>query len=217
MPQNSQVRTYERNATVVFRKTKDAFGGLSNMAMGFPIDIYGRRYWTSEALYQACRFPHMPRVQELVVSQRNPITAKMKSRSYHYDSRGDWDRVRVATMRWCLRAKLLRNWGDFSVLLLESGDRSIVEESRNDTYWGAKQKDNGTLEGVNALGRLLMELREKLKSDPESLRRIHPLPITDFLLFQKPVPVLEVECNIAQTDTNWEIYKGCSPELNPGS
>ena len=193
-----QVRTYERNQSVVFRKTKEAFGGLSNMATGFPIDIYSRRYWTSEALYQACRFPHMPKVQELVVSQRSPIAAKMKARTFHGDSRGDWDQVRVATMRWCIRAKLLRNWSDFSVLLLESGDQPIVEESSMDTFWGAKMKDNGTLEGINALGRLMMELREVLKNDPKSLQRIQPVPITNFLLFQQQVPVLEAECNPSQ-------------------
>ena len=199
MRQFNQIRTYDREASVVFKKTKDVFGGLSNMAAGFPIDIYGRRYWTSEVLYQACRFPHMPKVQELVVNQRSPMTAKMKSRSYHDDSRGDWTQVRIATMKWCLGAKLVRNWSGFSELLLESGNRPIVEESRKDTFWGAKSRDNGTLEGVNALGRLLMELREKLKCDPESLLRVEPVKIDDFLLFSKPIPVLESECDFLPT------------------
>lgn len=191
MTQTSQIRTYERDSSVVFRKTKETFGGLSNMAGGFPIDINGQRYRTSEALYQACRYPHMPEIQELVVRQRSPMTAKMKSRPYRKDSRSDWDQVRVATMKWCLRAKLLQNWHDFSALLLETGERPIVEESGKDAFWGAKPKENGMLEGTNVLGRLLMELREKLKNDPESLRRVAPVPISNFLLFNKPVPVLE--------------------------
>ena len=201
MTRASQIRTYERDSSVVFRKTREAFGGLSNMAGGFPIDINGRRYRTSEVLYQACRYPHMPEIQELVVSQRSPMTAKMKSRPYRKDSRSDWDQVRVATMKWCLRAKLLQNWCDFSALLLETGERPIVEESGKDAFWGAKPKENGTLEGTNVLGRLLMELREKLKNDPESLRRIEPVPIRNFLLFDKPVPVLEGGNGHQQTNT----------------
>ena len=201
MTRTRQIRTYERDSSVVFIKTREAFGGLSNMAGGFPIDINGRRYRTSEALYQACRYPHMPEIQELVVSQRSPMTAKMKSRPYRKDSRSDWDQVRVATMKWCLRAKLLQNWHDFSALLLETGERPIVEESGKDAFWGAKPKENGTLEGVNVLGRLLMELREKLKNDPESLRRVAPVPIPNFLLFDKPVPVLEGGDDLQQINT----------------
>ena len=64
-------------------------------------------------------------------------------------------------MRWCLRVKLAQIWDEFSRLLLATGDRPIVEESRKDEFWGAKVVNTDTLVGVNALGRLLMELREK--------------------------------------------------------
>src|SRR2546426_7568195 len=40
---------------------------------------------------------------------------------------------------------------------------SIVEDSRKDDFWGAKASDEGTLVGMNVLGRLLMELREDLR------------------------------------------------------
>ena len=180
---SDQTRSYARSESVVFLKTNEAFGGLSNMAGGFPLHVNGLRIFTSEALYQACRFPHRPEVQRLIIGQASPMTAKMKSKPYRHDSRPDWDQVRVKIMRWSLRVKLAQNWVKFSDLLLATGDRPIVEESRKDDFWGAKSIDEHTLVGTNVLGRLLMELREAVKNDEhDSLLRVEPLAIPDFLL-----------------------------------
>jgi type I restriction enzyme S subunit len=54
MADRSQVRSYRVADCVVFRKTNTRFGGLSNMAPGFPLEVNGIRILTSEALYQAC-------------------------------------------------------------------------------------------------------------------------------------------------------------------
>ena len=184
----SQTRTYDRSSSVVFRKTRETFGGLSNMAGGFPLLVSGVRIRTSEALYQACRFPHLPDVQRLIIAQRSPMTAKMKSKPYRHDSRRDWNRVRVNVMRWCLRVKLAQNLEFFSKLLLDTGDRAIVEQSRKDDFWGAKPVDDRTLVGMNVIGRLLMELREFVKAEPEkNLRRVEPLLIPNFLLGGRPI------------------------------
>jgi type I restriction enzyme S subunit len=47
--------------------------------------------------------------------------------------------------------KLAQNWKEFSRLLLATGDRAIVEESRKDDFWGAKVVDGNTLTGTNVL------------------------------------------------------------------
>lgn len=191
-PYNNQTRVYDRETSVVFLKTKERFGGLSNMAAGFPLRVNGVRIKTSEALYQACRFPHMPEVQQLIIGENSPMTAKMRSKPYRRVSRHDWDFVRVKIMRWCLRVKLAQNWREFGRLLLTTGDRPIVEQSSKDDFWGAKVADDGTLVGMNVLGRLLMELREHLKGDEaESLRFIEPLAISEFLLFGQPIEAVE--------------------------
>ena len=185
---NRQIRTYYRPDSIVFLKTKEAFGGLSNMAGGFPLFVNGIPIRTSEALYQACRFPHLPAVQRLIIEQRSPMTAKMKSRKHHQDSRQDWDWVRVKIMRWCLRVKLIQNWHTFSELLLETGGQPIVEQSHKDDFWGAKPVDKYTLVGVNALGRLLMELREDVKTEgQEAFLQVEPLDILDFLFNGRPI------------------------------
>ena len=183
--QRNQVRTYERAASIVFLKTKDQFGGLSNMAPGFPLKVNGINIRSSEALYQACRFPHRSDLQSLVIKQKSPMTAKMKTKPYRNLTRPDWVRVRIEIMRWCLRVKLAQNWLNFSSLLIETGDRFIVEQSRKDDFWGAiPDKHDEILIGRNALGRLLMELREAITapSAPDALLTVEPINIPDFKL-----------------------------------
>ena len=186
------LRTYARNEAVVFCKTKEAFGGFSNMASGYPLHINGVRILTSEALYQACRFPRRPEVQQEILRQHSPMTAKMASRSHHEDSRPDWGDVRIPIMRWCLRVKLAQHTETFGRLLLATGDRAIVEQSYKDDYWGAKPNGD-TLIGQNVLGRLLMELRENLKNDEKgTLKAVSSPHIPDFLLFGKPIETITI-------------------------
>lgn len=194
--QPKNIRTYIRDDCIVFLKTKESFGGLSNMAGGYPIRVNGIHIRSSEALYQACRFPHLPEVQETILQQISPMTAKMKGKPFRKDSRPDWYQVRVPIMRWCLRAKLACNIDSFGRLLLATNENSIVEESRKDSYWGAKPSDDGTLVGENVLGRLLMELREELNKNPEGdFSKVNPLRIDNFLLLNQPVETVTAFMN----------------------
>lgn len=175
------LRTYDRAHCVVFHKTRDAFGALSNMAAGFPLHIEGFEIPTSEALYQACRFPHLPKIQKLIIEQRSPMTAKMKSKLYRKQTREDWDAVRVGIMKWCLKIKLAQHWHHFGEVLLSTGTKPVVEQSRRDEFWGAIPDPKGNLlVGSNVLGRLLMDIRERLKNNPGEFSIISPLPITGF-------------------------------------
>ena len=198
----TELRTYRRDEAICFRKTAEAFGGLSNMAPGFPIFILDQRVRTSEALYQACRFPHMPEIQSLILNESSPMTAKMRSKPFREESRPDWDQVRVPIMKWCLRLKLIYNWASFSDLLLSTDRNPIVEDSRKDAFWGAKEnEDSAILTGSNVLGRLLMELREILRSEPERLKVVQPVPISNFLLLGQSLPSITLNATEA---TVWE-------------
>jgi len=184
-----ETRTYNRRECITFRKTAERFGGLSNMAGGYLLNVNGVRILTSEALYQACRFPHLPEVQRQIIGERSPMTAKMKSKPYRGDnSRPDWDMRRTKIMCWCLQVKLVQNWDKFSKLLLETGDLPVVEDSRKDDFWGAKPEDEEILVGANVLGRLLMQLREQVKNgEITSQTIIKPLHIPDFLLYGRAI------------------------------
>ena len=194
MQNHRQMRTYVASEAVVFRKTREQFGGLSNMAAGFPLLVNGIPIRTSEALYQACRFPRRPDLQRVIIDQRSPMTAKMKGKPHRAESRRNWDHVRASIMRWCLCVKLAQHWSNFSELLLSTGDKPIVEESRKDDYWAAKRLDDGTLVGINALGQLLMELREELRwYDAARFHRVEPLDIDDFRILGEPIHLVEVD------------------------
>lgn len=154
--------TYQRSNCVTFRKTKDPFGAMSNMATGYSIWIEDNLVPSSEAPYQASRFPTGPDLQSLIFSQKSPILSKRMAQSFPDLSRKDWNKVRVSTMRWCLRAKLY-NSRYFHDLLMSTGGSIIVEESGKDRFWGAVPQTDEILQGHNALGRLLMALRRDIR------------------------------------------------------
>ena len=183
---NSQLRRYNPEGAAVFRIVRERWGGLSNFG-AYPLEVNGVAIPTSEALYQACRFPQDPSLQELVISQPNPMAAKIEANAASNRTRADWFGINVRLMRWVLRVKLACNYESFGDLLESTGEMPIVEYSRRDRFWGA-QVQGGQLVGVNALGRMLMELREKYRMDGRgTLRRVSPPDIPDFLLYGEPI------------------------------
>ncbi len=185
---NSQIYIYRAKESIVFQKNEDAFGALSNMAAGFPLIVNATPIRTTEALYQACRFPNHPDVQREIIGQKSPLAAKYKSRAHLSKTRLDWEHVKVSVMHWCLRVKLAQNWESFGQILLSTGEFPIVEQSKVDPFWGAKPDLSGALTGQNVLGRLLMELRQDLRRDEsQALRIVEPLQIERFYLYGKPI------------------------------
>jgi ribA/ribD-fused uncharacterized protein len=191
MEPENQNSIYNRNECALFLRTQEHFGGLSNMAESYPLSVNGIHIPTSEALYQACRFPHRPELQKVIIGQKSPMTAKMKSKPYRQDSRPDWDTVRVEVMWWCLRVKLAQHWEKFGALLLSTNDKPIVEESYRDQFWGAKPVNETTLVGMNVLGQLLTTLRDLLKgSNLDTLQSVAPPALSQFFLIDKPIDII---------------------------
>ena len=158
-------RTYNLNDKniVFFKKTKEKWGGLSNMAGGYPLFINNILIYSSEALYQAMKFPKFPDIQLQIISQKNPMHSKMIARKNKDLVRIDWDLIKIKIMRWVLLIKLMFNYESFGNLLRETGNKKIVELSSKDKFWGAVlvDKQNMIAKGENVLGRLLMEIRNK--------------------------------------------------------
>ena len=168
-------KTYDLVNCATFCKTKDRFGGLSNMAGGFPLIVNEIPIRTSEALYQACRFPDHPEVQAEIIKQASPMAAKLVIKPFVHLTRDDWIDVRVDVMRWALSVKLLQSFVSFGDLLVSTNNLPIVELSMKDDFWGAKPQRDGTLVGQNVLGCLLTELREMFSEDPFPLLFVDPL------------------------------------------
>ena len=200
-----KMRVYRPDEVVVFQKTREAFGGLSNMAAGFPLVVNGAAIRTSEALYQSCRFPLRPDIQQEIIDKHSPMAAKMRGRKFIEETRSDWNRIQIKVMRWCLRVKLAQNEETFGDLLLSTEGKPIVEKkAKKDLFWGTNLQEDGTLKGANFLGRLLMELREELQNDSTgALRVVEPLPISDFLLLGEPIGLVKAPVSEAGVKEEW--------------
>ena len=140
------------------------------------------------------------------------MTAKMVGKPFRDDFRPDWDTSSTKIMRWCLRVKLAQNFERFSSLLLATGDRPIVEQSRKDDFWGAKPESPSRLIGANVLGRLLMELREIARENGEVFRNVAPLELPDFTLYGRPIEAIGAPAKAAPGQTRVpEVPQAPSP------
>lgn len=199
-----EIRTYNTEDAIVFRKTTEAFGGLSKMASGYALYINEIIIPSSEHLYQAMRYPTNPEIQHEIIIQDNAMKAKMVSNKYKAQfSRPDWKKIQVKVMRWALEIKLAQNWNKFSSLLKETHDKSIVEFATDDKIWGAKPYGTNELMGTNALGRLLMELREKYVMTNNRLYCVNPPNVPALLLYNQHIDII---CDDAIIDFQNESY-----------
>ena len=186
---DANLRKYNYKDIITFAKTDGKFGGLSNMSPGFTLFINEVNIQSSEILYQACKFSLFPNIQEEIMKTQNPMDAKKISRRYQQYVRQDWEKIKFKVMRWCLETKLIQNFDKFSELLLNTDNKIIVEFSKSDNIWGAVPTENkNILEGKNALGRLLMELRYKIQANELNENSvIYPLAISGFNLYDYPI------------------------------
>lgn len=186
------VRIYDKLRTVSFRKTDQPYGGLSNMAPGYPI-IWGIIIVrTSEALYQALKFPHHIDIQRSILLEKSPMVAKWISRKYDNYRRSDWDDIQFKMMKLCLELKLTNNWAKFGDLLLSTSSKDIVEYSPVDKVWSAV--DMGAFfTGQNVLGRLLMALRQDYIYERPP-QKVYLPPISDVSLLG--IDISDVDVNV---------------------
>jgi ribA/ribD-fused uncharacterized protein len=140
---------------ILFYGVKDEYGAFSNFAP-FPIRLNGRTWPTTEHYFQAQKFPGSSHEEEIRRATSPMIAARM-GRSRKRPLRRDWESAKDGIMLEALRAKFSQH-PDLRKLLLETGDRPLVEHTANDQYWA----DGGDGSGRNRLGELLMRLREEL-------------------------------------------------------
>ena len=144
-----------------FRRSREQWGEFSNMCSGYPLDVNGIRFQSSEGLYQALKFPHDVLHQELISVASNGYVAKVVSYAADSPIRPDWDDAKLDAMRLTLAIKFSQHPALVDVLM-STGDRPIVESSNKDAFWGAIPGVSG-FRGDNHLGELLMDLRNAIR------------------------------------------------------
>jgi ribA/ribD-fused uncharacterized protein len=139
-----------------FYSTRDEHGCFSNFAP-YPVEIGGQRWPTSEHYFQAQKFEDAAHREE-IRKAKSPMIAARMGRSRKKKLRPDWEAVKDDVMRQAVLAKFTQH-EDIRTVLLATGTAAIVEHTENDGYWG----DGGDGSGRNMLGRILMEVRERLR------------------------------------------------------
>lgn len=95
--------------------------------------------------------------QQRIMAAPTPGQAKRLGRQC--PMREDWDSIRINVMRDLLRWKFTRGT-ELASQLLATGDQLLVEGNNwHDQFWGVCAGD-----GENWLGRLLMQVRDELRS-----------------------------------------------------
>lgn len=150
---------YKEDQSISFFKTRERWGEFSNMHNDFPLTYLGKVWQSSEALYQALRFPGRLDIQEEVRLVPNSMAAKRKAYEYISETRPDWQEVKVGLMEQVVRLKLEQHKATFRILFGQTFERPIVEKSFGDDFWGARPDGSGYLNGANKLGLIWMLLR----------------------------------------------------------
>ena len=141
---------------IYFYRTNGEFGEFSNFAP-FPIMLKGIIWPTTEHYFQAQKFAGT-RHEEAVRIAASPMAAAKMGRDRARPLRPDWESVKDDLMRQAVLAKFQQH-PDLLKLLLSTGDADIVEHTSSDAYWG----DGGDGSGKNMLGKILVEVRQKLR------------------------------------------------------
>jgi ribA/ribD-fused uncharacterized protein len=143
------------------REFKDEYRWLSNFWFS-PIWYEGLNYPTVEHAYQAAKSTS-PEVREQFSKLSTPSQAKRRGKLV--DLRPDWEQVKRDVMRDLLYLKF-KSHILLQQKLLETGD-ALLEEGNtwHDVYWGISPPGSG--KGENWLGKLLMQVREQLRNEPQ--------------------------------------------------
>jgi ribA/ribD-fused uncharacterized protein len=146
---------------------RGAYHFLSNFAPA-QVKLDGLRFPTVEHAYQAAKTQDRQE-RERILGASTPDLARKMGRKL--SQRPDWPEMKVKIMQDLVWQKF-DSRPDLAKLLLATGDNELVEENTwHDNFWGdCRCSRCAELTGQNWLGRILMEVRERLRRegpDPE--------------------------------------------------
>jgi len=153
--------TSSRERIRFYSNREEPYGCFSNFSHhGFELD--GASWPTSEHYFQAQKFAGRE-YAERIRRAPNPMEAARLGRVRDVPLRPDWDQVKNESMRRAVWQKF-KTHPELQAVLLATGDAEIIEAAPNDAYWGAGADGRGR----NELGKILMEVRDKLRAEASS-------------------------------------------------
>ena len=142
------------NAVLVSRV--DAANPLASYSKhGFHLDD---AHWPSvEHYYQAMKFEDAA-IREQIRAAPHPAQAAKIARRRRRRIRKGWDDVKEVYMTRATYTKC-RTHGEVADALIATGDKTIIETSQYDYYWGCGRDTRGR----NVYGRVLTNVRRRLR------------------------------------------------------
>jgi N-glycosidase YbiA len=137
---------------IYFYRVNELYGEFSNFSK-HPFEVDGKKWPTSEHYFQAHKFTGTIHEETVRLAASAKEAARI-GRDRSLPMRPDWEDVKLEVMRSALRHKFNAH-PTLVQLLLSTGDEEIIEQTTDDMYWGCGTRRDG----LNMLGRLLMELR----------------------------------------------------------
>jgi hypothetical protein len=121
-----------------FTRTEEWFELSNFYPYGFEED---GKYWpTVEHYFQVMKFEDEA-YREKIRKTPAPERAKQLGRSRKVPIRRNWDNIRDDVMLHALRKKFAHP--DMRKVLLQTGQRELIENSPYDSYWGRREKSQG--------------------------------------------------------------------------
>jgi len=148
-------RTNRPSAAVPGEQTLGSLYWMSNFYAA-PIIYHGRRYPSSEHLYQALKFSGTDDAwAEEIRKAPTTTVAKRMGNSREHTRRADWDNERVQTMEDVVTLKFEQH-PSLRLKLMDTGRAELMEDARSDRFWGAGTPGKP---GENHLGKVLERVR----------------------------------------------------------
>lgn len=143
---------------VRFYKSTGPFGFLSNLYK-CDVVIAARTFSSSEHAYQFAK-SSKPEISEWIAQAPHPRLAAQAAHSLSlYDIKREWKETKVPWMKLVVMEKFCQHPA-LAAKLLDTGDKTLIEDSKTDAFWGLGKRGDGK----NMLGVILMETRSTLKA-----------------------------------------------------
>ena len=141
------------------------YGWLNPMS-NHPVEYKKQSYLTADVLFQCLRFEKNPKIQAELRAQTTALEVRMLVKKHLHLLESPDGESELPLMRQCLKLKMDQHPG-LKDSLLATGSKLIVDDRTSSQkgaalFWGMAEI-NGQWVGDNWLGKLWMELRDKVK------------------------------------------------------